>query len=144
MKVMLTKGWGLLGNVVSEVELDNPTKASIQDAILEMYAAYTGQHFGSFVFTWEMYNRCAIINFGSVKFYGAIPDCPEELLTTPQQIVVIEKEKFDVLLPKVKEIADEMRKFGERRWMHDEGQNMRQFADRIDDTIKEFVKGESK
>lgn len=57
---------------------------------------------------------------------------------------VMEIRRMQKSIDKVKGIADEMRRFGERHWMHDEGQNMRQFADRIDDTIKEFVKGESK
>ena len=36
---------------------------------------------------------------------------------------------------KVKEIADEMRRFGERHWMHDAGHNVRMFADQIDKAI---------
>lgn len=153
MKVMLTRGWGRLDNVVSEIELDNPTKESIQDAIAEMYAAYIGQHFDSILFAWEMYNRCAIIGFGSGELYGAVPDCPEEMFPKPQQLVVIEKEKFDAMLSKVKDIAEQMRyhaKINRRcddrnkaytylsieAGVHDE------YANQINEAIKEFAKGE--
>lgn len=35
----------------------------------------------------------------------------------------------------VADVVDEMRRFADRHWMHDEGQNVRLFADRIEKAV---------
>lgn len=136
-----------MDNAISEMELDNPTQESVEKAITKMYGDYIGTPYSGCFFDWVKYHDFAIICFGSPEIYGAIPNCPEELFPKQEKYILVrEKELKDMQdsFAKVKEIADEMHRFGSRHWMHDEGQKMRQFADSIDDTIKEFVKGESK
>lgn len=146
MRVILTRGWCRLDNAISEMELDNPTPESVEKAITKMYGDYIGTPYSGCFFGWEKYHDFAIISFGPTEIYGAIPNCPEELFPKMDKYILVrEKELKDMQdsFAKVKEIADEMHRFGSRHWMHYEGQTTRDFADRIDDTIKEFVKGDA-
>lgn len=56
----------------------------------------------------------------------------------------MEIRRMQEAIDKVKEIAEEMHRFGSRHWMHYEGQTTRDFANRLDDAIKEFAKGKTK